>query len=284
MGRYNRILVAVDGSPASKNALEQVFKLARDKGKWIIAVAINPLYKGDIDLSGVRNINEVLTGRGEEILTEVRERANIEGVTIKTRLENGEIYEKIIDVAEEEGCDLIAMGRRGMSRIERALMGSVTARVIGHFKGRILVVPRDTTLGWENILVATDGSKYSEPAVEEAVNNAKSYGGALKIVRAVNVTEEFQVHAPGLVEKLINEAKEGLEGIRNNARQAGVDTEIFVREGEPYKVIVKLAEQLNAGVIVMGSHGRTGLRRIFMGSVTARVIGHSHCPVLVLTG
>jgi nucleotide-binding universal stress UspA family protein len=170
MAQYNRLLVAMDGSLASKNALRQSFKLAHDEKKWIIAIAINPPYRGDLSLIGVSNIGELLKGQGEKILSEAREIAEAEGVTIRTRLEEGEPFEKIIEVAEEEKCDMIVMGRRGITRLERALMGSVTAKVIGHFNGKILVVPRDTTLGWKNILVANDGSPHSYTAIEEAIN------------------------------------------------------------------------------------------------------------------
>ncbi len=282
MGKYNKLLVAIDGSQSSKNALRQAFKLARDEKKWITVVAINPTYEGDLSLVGVSNIKEVLKGPGEKILAEAREIAEAEGATIKTRLEDGGAFEKIIEVAEEEKCDLIIMGRRGITRLERALMGGVTAKVVGHFKGRILIVPRDTSLGWKNILVTTDGSKHSNAAVDEAINYAKSYEGALKIVSAVDVTEEFQTQAPGLVEKLIEKTKKTLADSKNRAQQAGVTAETFVREGEPYKVIVDLAGQLNADTIIMGGHGRTGLTRIFMGSVTARVIGYTPCPVMVV--
>ena len=282
MGKFNRLLVAVDGSQASKNALRQAFKLARDEKKWIIVVAINPPYRGDLALVGVSNIDELLKGQGEKTLAEAREIAESEGVTIRTRLEEGEPFEKIIEVAQEENCDLIVMGRRGITRLERALMGSVTAKVIGHFRGKVLVVPRDSSLGWKNILVATDSSKSGEAAVDEAVNYATSYDGTLKIISVVDVTEEFQAHAPGRVEKLVNKAKKNLEDVKRNVQSRGVTGETFVREGEPFKVIVDLAKQLHADTIVLGSHGRTGLKRIFMGSVTARVIGHTPCPVMIV--
>ena len=157
----------------------------------------------------------------------------------------------------------------------------MTSKVIGHFKGRTLVVPRNTSIGWKNIIVATDGSKYSEAAVDEAINYAKSYGGSLKVISAVDINEEFMANAPYLVDKMVEKAKSGLEDVRNKAEQEGVDAETFVREGEPYRVIVDLAEKLNTDTIVMGSHGKSGLKRIFMGSVTSRVIGHTPCPVLI---
>ena len=282
MGRYNKILIAVDGSQASKNALKQAFKLAPREKKCMTVVAINPPYQGDILFIGVGNISELLKAPGEKILFEAKEIARSEGVSIKTRLEEGEIFEKIINVAEEERCDLIVMGRHGMTRLERALMGSVTAKVIGHFKGRILIIPRDTSIGYKNILVATDGSKYSDAAVDEAINYAKSYEGTLKILSAVDVTKKFQVKAPEFLEELIDNAKKNLDDIKNKAQQAGVNAETFVREGEPYKVIADLATELNADIIVMGSHGRTGLKRLLMGSVSEKVIGYAPCPVLVV--
>jgi nucleotide-binding universal stress UspA family protein len=282
MGKYNRLLVAMDGSLASKNALRQAFKLASDEKRWIIVIAINPPYRGDLALIGVSNIGDLLKGQGEKILTEAREIAEAEGVTIRTRLEEGEPFEKIIEVAEEESCDIIVMGRRGITRLERALMGSVTAKVIGHFNGKVLVVPRDTALGWKNILVANDGSQYSEIAVNEAINYAKSYNGSLKLVGVVDITDEFQAHAPGLVEKLVKNVKKDLALIKNKVQKEGVNAEIFIREGEPFQVIVNLAKQLHADTIVMGSHGRTGLKRILVGSVTSRVIGHTTCPVMVV--
>jgi nucleotide-binding universal stress UspA family protein len=282
MGRYNKVLVAVDGSEASKNALRQSFKLAFDEKKWITVVAIDPPYEGDLSLVGVSNIEEVLKGQSEKILAQAREIAEQEKASVKTRHEEGLVYEKIIEVAEEEKCDIIVLGRRGMSSVERTLMGSVTAKVIGYFKGRSLVVPRDTSVGWNNILVATDGSPYSESAIAEAMNYAKSYGGKLKIVNAIYSNDEFIATAPDVVEKMIVKARAGLEEAQKKAQAEGIDAEIFVRDGEPYKVIVDLANEIEADTIVMGSHGRTGLKRILMGSVASRVIGFAHCPVMVV--
>ncbi len=282
MGRYNKILVAVDGSEASKNALRQSFQLAVDEKKWITIVAVNPPYQGDLDLIGISNISEILKGQGAKILEDAIKIAEFEKASINVRLEEGEPFEKIVEVAEEENYELIMLGRHGLSSIERALMGSVTARVIGHFKGKTLIIPEDKSIGWKNILVPSDGSKYSVAAVDEAINYAKSYGGSLKIVSAVYTNDEFLANAPDVVEKMVKKAMTGIENVKNRIQQEGVDAETFVREGEPYKIIIDLAKELNADTIIMGSHGRTGLKRIFMGSVTSRVIGYAPCPVMVI--
>lgn len=282
MGKYNKLLVAMDGSEASKNALRQAFKLAFDEKKWITVAAINPPYQGDLDLIGISNIKELLKGKGEEILEEAQKIAKEERASIKTRLETGEPYEKIIEIAEEEQCELIVMGRRGLTGFERALMGSVTAKVIGCFKGRTLIVPNDTTVGWKKILVASDGSKFSEDAVYEAINYAKSYGGSLSIINVVYTNDEVMATAPSLVDNMVQKAKEHLESLKALAQAENIDADVFVREGEPYQGITDVARELGADTIVIGSRGKTALKRILIGSVTSRVIGMAPCPVLVV--
>lgn len=284
MGRYRKILVAFDGSESSKNALRQAVKLAQDEKCWITVVSVVPPYVGDLEFVGMVGMREAMRKPCENALIEAQQIAEKEKVSIKTVCEEGEAHERIIDLADAENFDLIVMGRRGLRRIERALIGSVTARVIGYSQRDVLVVPRNTTIGWKSIILPTDGSKYSEIATEKAINFAKSYGGNIKAISAVDVTEEFMAQAPGAVESLVKKAKETVEDVKKKANSEGVEAEGIVREGEAFKLIADFARDEKADVIVMGSHGRTGLKRLLMGSVCERVIGHSPCPVLVVKG
>jgi len=172
-----------------------------------------------------------------------------------------------------------------MSRLERTLMGSVTSRVIGHSHKDVLVVPEGSHIGWKNILIATDGSKYSEAATSRATDFAKSYGGELKIVSVVDVPPEYYAHIKGLeaAEELVRDARSFAEAVKKKAEAEAIPSEIFIKEGEAPKVISDLAGEQNIDVIVIGTHGRTGLKRLLMGSVTEGVIGHAPCPVLVAT-
>ncbi len=281
MGKYRKILVAFDGSESSKNALRQAIKLANTEKCWIKVLSVIPAYEGEMEL-WVRGVKDALRKPGEKMLSEAMEIAKSEGALIMTSLEEGEAYERIIDTADGENCDLIVMGSRGMRLIESTLVGSVTARVIGYTHRDVLVVPKDTTIGWRNILIATDGSKYSKATTERAIEFAKSYEGDLMVISVVDVTDEFMAQAPGLVEEMVKKAKGIVESVKKKAEASNIKSENFVREGETYKVIVELAKKENADVIFMGSHGRTGPKRLLMGSVTERVIGHSPCPVLVV--
>lgn len=285
MGKYRKILVAVDGSESSKNAFVQACKVARENGSWLTVITTIPLYQDQFEvLSTKEKVSKALREEGERMLSEIKHIADKENAFINKKLEEGSPVETIVDVAEEGNFDLIVMGRRGKSQIEKTLVGSVTARVIGNSQRDVLVVPRDASLGWGNILLATDGSKHSRFATEKTIDLAKSYGGKITAVSIVDVTDEFYSEAPDAVDELVKKAKGFVSDVREKAASQGIQVEALVREGETYKVITDLSKNSGADIIVMGSHGRTGVRRLLMGSVTEKVIGYASCPVLVVKG
>lgn len=283
MARYRKILVAVDGSDSSKNAFRQACRIVHDDKSWITVLTTIPVYQDQFDvLTTKEKVSKKLLEEGEKIISEIKEIADEEDVYIRTKIEEGTPFQTIVDIADEGGFDLIVMGRHGMKRLEKTLVGSVTARVIGHSQSDVLVVPMNSSVGWKEILLTTDGSKYSRAAMEKAAELAKSYEGKLKVVSIVDVTDEFQTEAPDAVEKLIGEAKGFVNDVKKNAEAQGLKIETFVKEGETYRIIADMAMQNNSNVIVMGSYGRTGIRRLLMGSVTEKVIGYSPCPVLIV--
>lgn len=281
-GKCKKMLVAIDGSESSLHALKESFKLAANEKSWITVTSVVPPYEGDLDLVGIGNIQHALRHPCEKALADAMALAKVERVLIKTVCEEGEPHERIIDLAEAENCDLIVMGRRGLHRVGRTLIGSVAARVIGYSQKDVLIVPHTATIDWKTIFVATDLSRYSKVAIDRAIDFADSYGGALKIVSVVDVPSEFYGEAPNVVDDLVKKAKAHVEEAKLKAEAAGIKAEAFVREGDAPQMILDMAEDLGANTIVMGSHGRTGLKRLLMGSVTEKVIGSARCPVLVV--
>lgn len=282
MGKYRKILAAIDGSESSRNALRQAFRLAVDEKCWITVLSVIPPYDGEIDLTGVPDVRASLAKPCEDALRIAQQLAEDERVLIKTVCEEGEAYERIVDLADAENCGIIVMGRRGMHLLERALIGSVTARVIGFTQRDVLVVPEGASLGWKKILVGTDGSRFSTVATARAIDFAQAYGGEILVVSVVDVPTEFYAEAPQAVEDMIARAKTYTAAVKQQAAAAGVRAESYIGEAEAYEAIIKLAADQQVDMIVMGSHGRTGLRRLLMGSVTEKVIGYAPCPVLVV--
>jgi nucleotide-binding universal stress UspA family protein len=280
-----RILLATDASEFSSGAEREAIKYAKASGGKLFCMLVME-FKPEF-LALAPQLLEESEKDAIKHLENLKKMAKKENVDCEIILREGqEPYKVIIEEADKKEADLIVMGRRGRTGLMRLLVGSVTAKVIGHFKGKVLVAPRDANVNWKNILVATDGSEYGNEAVNEALKHAKKYSGALKIVHAINVMADLQEESPVLIPQLIeditNRVKSDLNALKDRAQKEGVRADIFVKEDEPYRAIINLAEELKSDVIILGSHGRTGMHRLLMGSVTERVIGHANCAVLVV--
>ena len=279
---YRKVLVPVDGSDSSFHALEQAFQFSSTEKSWITVVCVAPDYEGDLDtLATGGNLLAKMRNPCEKALVKAREIAALKGYPIKTVLEEGEPSSRIVDLADAHNREMIIMGRRGLSNLERAFVGSVTQRVIGQSHGDVVVVPDDVDLAWKKILVATDGSPCSLAAVERAVRFARAYDGEIEVVSVVDVPAELYGDAPDLVEELGRKANVYADAAVQTIKGHGLSATPHVVEGAAYEVIPELARTLGAQVIVVGSHGRTGMRRLLMGSVAEKIIGYASCPVLV---
>lgn len=282
MANYRKILVAYDGSASAKSALAVGADIAKKEKSWVKVLAVVPAYEGDLDLSGVSRIKETMEGPGQDLLAEAKSRAEELGVHVFTNLEQGEPFERIVRVADEENCDLIVMGRSGLSHLERELMGGVTARVIGHTDRNVIVVPESVRLDWSRLLVATDGSANSASAVSHAIAVARENGSRLSAVSVIHTNEEMIALAPEHISTLAERSRNYLDEVVRLAEQNGVGVDTFFREGQPHEQITRLAGEIGASMIVMGTHGRKGLSRLLMGSVTERTIGYAFCPVIII--
>lgn len=135
----------------------------------------------------------------------------------------------------------------------------------------------------EKIVVASDGSEFSEGAVREAIRCAKRHGSKIYAVCSAQVGLGYLEYAPDVVSAIDKAARETGEAIKKRADAEGVDCEVIVHEGEePYEHIVAEAKDREADAIILGRRGRRGLRKLLMGSVTSLVIGHAPCNVFVV--
>lgn len=141
---------------------------------------------------------------------------------------------------------------------------------------------------FQRILMATDFSEASLPAWKRALAMAKENRAALFVVHAYeppNVTQAEAV-APGVYEEWDQNVRASVikkvDLLVNEAQKAGVDTTRIIEAGNSYQSIVKAAEDYEADLIIMGTHGRKGVSRIFLGSVASRVIATAPCAVLTV--
>lgn len=137
---------------------------------------------------------------------------------------------------------------------------------------------------YDTILVPTDGSEPADAAVEHAIDLAGSSGATLHVLSVVDSSAytSLDVSSESVLDSLETRAREATETVAEMATDAGVDTVTEVSVGSPHAQITDYAETTDVDLIVMGTHGRTGLDRVLLGSVTERVVRAASCPVLTV--
>jgi hypothetical protein len=267
--RMEKLMVATDGSKYSENAIREAISLAKICSSNLIAVSV---VETNLEFDSVLpQFVEKAEQEAIKHLESVKAQATKEGVNCMTIVSlSEEPYQDIVNHASKNNVDMIFMGTHGKTEMKRLMMGSVTARVIGHAPCNILVLPLNAKVECKNVLIATDGSKYSEAAASEALGIAKRCGSSLIVISVASSDAE------------IVSAKDNVNKVSEAAEREGVKTTSVVTKGKPYEAIIETAKQKKADFIVVGSHGRTGLDRLLMGSITERVIGHAETAVLVV--
>ena len=268
-GTLGVVLVATDGSDYSTGAIRVGVALAKASGARLIGLSIavyNPEYS-----TLVPNLHVEAENRAREALNAFVAEAG-EGNEAMTR-EAADPYQGILEGAKECGADIVVIGRRGKRGLARIMVGDATVKVIGHAECPVLVTPRAARLWGKRVLLATDGSPHSKAAAIATGNLAKQAGLPVTVVSVVTSSHS---QARRL------EAEQFVAANVEHLRGLGVVADGNIMEGQPDETIIKAANDVAADLIVMGSHGRTGLAKVLLGSVAERVIGQAWCPVLVV--
>lgn len=148
---------------------------------------------------------------------------------------------------------------------------------------------------YKHILISTDGSEVAQKGLDQGLSLAKALGAEATII---TVTERFPAYAAGglgfeyawtdtTLAEYASGQEEAAKSILAAAKQAadrfGVSAQtVHVKDAQPAEAIIETAKSRNCGLIAMSSHGRRGLGRLVLGSVTSEVLAHSSVPVLVV--
>jgi len=273
-GIFERMLVASDASEFSAGALRQAINLAQQEANRLYVMSVlvsNPEYESLAPQLLQQEKQPVLAH-----LENVKIQAQQAGVNCEALLRYGTSpYEELVDEAEKSRMDVIVMGRRGKSGMMRTMMGSATAKVIGFSPVSVLVVPRAApTISGQQIVVGVDGSLCSERAAVVAKQVAKFLNNAPVTVVSVVHTQHDTTRR--------EEANQAVQQTVGIFQAEGIKAEGVIVEGRAAEALVGEATRRNADLIVVGTHGRTGLERVLVGSVSERVIGLASCSVLVV--
>jgi nucleotide-binding universal stress UspA family protein len=137
----------------------------------------------------------------------------------------------------------------------------------------------------QKILVAHDGSKSSDKALKKAMEIAVNFNSSLTVLSVIPelyLTELADVDRNKIFEALTKETTEAMERIRKSLSGKSMDVKTLIRQGDPAEKILETAQKMKVDLIVTGSHGRHGTKKFLLGSVSAKIVDYSKCPVLVV--
>jgi nucleotide-binding universal stress UspA family protein len=196
----------------------------------------------------------------------------------------------IVDYARFIEADLIVMGTHGRSGVAHLLLGSVAERVVRTAECPVLTVrgapARDTV---KHILVPTDFSANSDEALEYAIRLAEPFGAAVQLLHVLHdpfvteglAAEAYIAEAPTMRTAMLRNALDRLAH-RTTLSRSGVTITSEVLFGHGARTIAEFAAARDVDLIVMGTHGRTGVAHLLLGSVAERVVRIASCPVLTV--
>ncbi len=281
MIQHSKLLLAVTDTPSARHAGGQGIALAASIGANVVGVSVCPSYEGNMSRLYIKDMQESIEAPHKKILAEFKDLAEKAGVPYRAVMPEGQPFEAIVDTADAENADMIVLGGMSGSRLERSVLGATAVRVIGYARRDVLVVPENTSVSFSEILLATDGSRYSVRAAQRAVDLARAYGGKLHAVSVIDVPSDYHLWEKAMDDFTVR-ARTALDDVAEQATSAGVEVATHVLMGDAADSIVLKAEEIGAGLVVLGSHGRTGLRRLMLGSVAAGVLRKDRFPVLVV--
>ena len=299
---YTRMLIPLDGSKLAENVLPYARALAgaMDLRIELLSVVDTMDFARTTHAGHVRDFDPIIEAavrEGGQYLENVAR--SFTGITVDNCVvEQGQADQIIIEKAAGDKETLIGMATRGRSGIHRWLMGSVAEKVLRGATNPLLLVrgneegKSDGVANLKSIIVPLDGSKVAETVLPRAIELAKKLRLEIVLTRAYQIplsSAYARADAPyipnsdALLNVVREEAGAYLEAKVNELKQNGIEkVSSILLVGSGADEIIDLARSTPDNLIAMCTHGRSGVKRWALGSVTEKVVRHSGDPVLVV--
>ncbi|HMN75126.1 MAG TPA: universal stress protein [Burkholderiaceae bacterium] len=272
IGRFERILLATDATPRSVDAQRIAMAMARAFGAALHLASVIVTHPIAEEVAYIQV--EAAGSEVRELLERLEKQAQDMGIAAQKILLLGrDPLEMIVQAAEEHRADLIVMGRREKPGLLRRIVGTTTTKAIGSARCPVLVVPEGATMWQRRILLATDGSRFSDAAAVAAARLAEACRLPVSVISTIRASFSAERAA---------QAAEAAARVHGYLAARQIEADQAVLNGEPDELIVSSAAAFGADLIVIGTHGRTGWERLGVGSVAESVVKSSPLPVLAV--
>lgn len=297
--RFKRVLVPIDFSRPSLKAIPYALAISRQFGADVYLLHVTdasqqpPPTLLTLPLVPQAEWNKRLMRRLQALVLKYRTDGNVSALEPRA----GIAYEEICEAARDLKADLIVVATHGYTGYKRVVLGSTAEHVVQHSPCPVLVVRWHLSgrnggiilrarIGFEltKILVPTDFSRCSEAAFDCAVQLARDFNAELRLVHVINphAYPFGDLYAALDPVQLLRETEyKAQKQMRSMAAKGRVRYSVQVFHGSAAVRICNAANE-NADLIVISTHGRTGLGHILIGSVAEHVVRYAHCPVLVI--
>jgi nucleotide-binding universal stress UspA family protein len=293
-----RVLLAIDGSSGAATAAKLVENIHWPLGTCVEVV--RAVREANLDViigpslvafPAPRELEAIAVQEAEDSLIAAVEPLRRLGLRTNHAVLRGRPADAILDLIDRRRPDLVVVGTRGDSEFTQALLGSVSAELVDRSPVPVLVARRPTL---DRVVVAVDGSDIAA----EAVATVRRWPFlATTTIRTLSIAPEPVMWWP---DELTTTGREHPAHVRDAAadallehdtiaadaaaalRATGFDAQSEVESGSPAPTIVAFANEWKADLVIMGSHGRTGVARLLLGSVARNVLHHASCSVLVV--
>jgi nucleotide-binding universal stress UspA family protein len=292
------VLVTTDFSGQSLPAVRYALALGRKTGA---SVTLLHVVETASSLSGMEAV--VLARTDSEVATLAR--AKLEALADKTTKGDSEVttvvrtgkpFHEIALAAGERAVDMIVIATHGHTGLKRVWLGSTAERVVRHAPCPVLTVPTRelpkrtglvSPFRLKRMLVPIDFSNLSKDALPYATLLAKQFGAELILFHVVQWFPIDRLLGAEMISQTmvpaIKEAETNLECMAAEvSKSTGVKVSAVVSEGTPHEAICQAAKSLGADLVVLTTHGYTGLKHAWLGSTAERVVRHASCPVLAV--
>jgi nucleotide-binding universal stress UspA family protein len=287
-----RILLATDGSKdaAAATAFLRELPLPASSKLLIMTAVTFPTFA--LDAPPIREFKSSVLEDVQRVVDEARATLAPGGFDIETDVAIGDPKDEIARTAREWGADLVVVGARGLGRIKRFLLGSVSLAVARHVSCPVLVV-KGRARKLESVIVGMDGSEDSFQALRFLLSLPLARQTKLRLLSVVEPIH-YPTSAPGalrghLVRMLKEIESERRSQLENVLEKAAAELEGSITRvtrstptGNPADVIVAAAAAHDADLVVVGARGLGGMSRLLLGSVSERVLQYARCPVLIV--
>lgn len=290
------IVVATDFSPHAEVAFVRALELARVRGAELVVVSADQTVdlipttpEPELAVPTWTQLRADVEAEEQQLMTRLLARAATAGVPVHGVRALGDPVELTCSTARERAAELIVVGSHGRTGIRRFLLGSIAERIVSHASTSVLVARGDGSAPFASVLVASDfnalsaralaqAQHFSAPDARVTVVHAWHYPAGAWSLAALGE----RTHATEALESaLIEPPRTRGEALVADEAAAGRAIEFRLLQGPAAEVVTDLATAEHADLIAVGTHGRHGLRRIVLGSVSGAIVRHAPCSVLV---